>query len=160
MSASHTQARPTARGVRSTPADPTGQPSCWGFVPFLRCPSHVGEAPTLPLCPDPRAAESHRHEPAPKELSISRGTQKVNDHVHYRTAGEGPRRPGAGSVFLLTSKGIRQAVTQKLLGPTAPGELLSWAEARQSTQMLKEATTTHGAKGPVTITGVPQTDKG
>lgn len=65
-----------------------------------------------------------------------------------------------GQSFLLTSKGIRQEVTQQLLGPTAPGELLSWAEARQSTQMLKEATTTHGAKGPVTITGVPQTDKG
>lgn len=63
-----------------------------------------------------------------------------------------------GQPFLLTSKGVRQAVTQKLLGPTAPGELLSWA--RRSTQMLKEATTTHGAKGPVTITGVPQTDKG
>lgn len=65
-----------------------------------------------------------------------------------------------GQPFLLTSKGVRPAVTQKLLGPTAPGELLSWAKAGRSAQMLEEATTTHGAKGPVTITGVPQTDKG
>lgn len=66
-----------------------------------------------------------------------------------------------GQPFLLTNKGVRQEVTQKLFGPTAPGELLSWAEAGRSTQMLKEATTTtHGAKSPVTITGVPQTDKG
>lgn len=97
--------RGPARSCRShrparRPGGTHGAASCWGFVPFLHCPSRVSEAPALPSsCPDRRATESSQTRASPQRGQDLEGDTGGKSPRPLKTAGEGPRRPGTGSVL-------------------------------------------------------------